>query len=180
MYLHIREDRPLDPSLPVLEGACFVWLPEACLLIVGWPEISLEEINIYKNGRAEFAVAKHKRAAFFYSRFSGSDWSESPYSWWVSYGPESHPDEPPKDVSKGLGAPLQLIVVDLSTRFVKCLRVMGLPMELTNWLFAAIREQAREQVSQEVFLADVREYQVRFGTPNEAAAQAPVRCKIGS
>lgn len=105
-------------------------------LFMGLPHITDEELQDYRHGRLQMALADVNGLLFVLYRFGNQPWCDVPFE------PRFHPEprEFPQMEDASLGVPMLICLFDTSMGELKVCRLVGLPNELTERLHARCRE----------------------------------------
>lgn len=96
-------------------------------LVVGFPDITPEEVQELHYGSVQVAAVVLNRCLFFLFKFGRIPWCDAPYDPRIDSRDRAFLSFRP-----GEGAPLALIIVDTNTGEVKGMRMMGLSNLLSN------------------------------------------------
>lgn len=104
-------------------------------LVIGYPDITLEEIRELHHGSLQMGVAYINHCLFLLFKFGKIPWMDAPYE------PRLHSEKMGFPLfGSGTGAILQLNIVDSANGEVKAMRQMGLGNLLSNRLHTLCRE----------------------------------------
>jgi hypothetical protein len=125
---------------------------------------SKAEIKAIKKGAAQFKLLIHEKIIFLLYKFNPLPWGDAPYSWWAV--PLNYRIEPEK-ITKGTKILLQIILIDSTTGIVKAIRVKTLETELSQKLYAAIKEQMSQKISNRDYENSVNRAYVKYANTSD-------------
>ena len=116
-------------------------------LVVGFPEITKEEVHELQMGDFQMTFAYINSALFLLFKVGKMAWCDSPFEPRFYNPPQSY-----DLIEAGMGAPLLLYSVDTTTGELKAIRMMGLGNVLTNKLHTLCSEiDAKRPINMEKY-----------------------------
>jgi hypothetical protein len=124
-------------------------------LLLCFSQLSEDEIDAVREGKAEFGLLIYGLVIFLLYRFGEAiAWSDAPYSW---HGvPPDQRQVPETQKTAEIRARLDVVLVDADRNVVRAIRRGVLSPEFTRALHAAIADQAAGPWSPENFDAHLR------------------------
>ena len=91
-------------------------------LVVGFPDITPEEVYNFQNGAMSFAFTVIDDAIFFLAKFGAIPWTDAPFE------PRLYPNEREyvSEFEQGTGAPLVVLITDSASGRLMAIRTVGL------------------------------------------------------
>lgn len=139
------------------------------------PDLSNEEIEAVRAGRAEFRLFTREGLLVLLYRFGDMPWSDASYNWHLVSEEERIPPEAPVDESQG--AALTVLLIEANTGILKVIRLIGLGHEFTLALHAEIRKQIAEAFDREEYLRRV-ELVYRMYSSDQMAQVARIKFAV--
>ena len=119
------------------EGVKFDFDDSGCTIVAFFNRPTNEEIQEFKSGRIKLGYHKYKNVLMMLVKVGNLEWMDAPYSVHLS----NRLTHIPKQIDKGLGLSVTVMLIDASSGEIKTMRLIGANHRLSCSLVKDIKAQ---------------------------------------